>query len=222
MIEVALKNRKPNEKKLKAFGFEKRDAQYVCRWDIVDGQMRMTVVVSHEGKVFAEVVDKFTEEEYVLHRVAAAEGAFVGRVRAEYDATLGGIFENCFDTEVFQSEQAKRLVAYAREKYGDELEFLWQKFPDNAVLRRKDNRKWYAAVLTVSRRKIGFDSDESVEIVDLRMTPQDMERAVDNVRFFPGYHMNKKHWLTICLDGTLTDGELFLRLDESYRLAARP
>ena len=38
--------------------------------------------------------------------------------------------------------------------YCDELEFLWQKFPDNAVWRRKDNKKWYGALLTVSKEKL--------------------------------------------------------------------
>lgn len=52
---------------------------------------------------------------------------------------------------------------------------MWKKFPDNTVVRRKDNKKWYAAILTVSRRKLGFDSNEMVEILDLKMTSEDIE-----------------------------------------------
>lgn len=37
-------------------------------------------------------------------------------------------------------------IEYVRKKYGDELEFLWTKFPDNAAWRRKDNRKWYGVL----------------------------------------------------------------------------
>ena len=85
----------------------------------------------------------------------------------------------------------------------------------------KDNKKWYAAVLTVSRRKLGFDSDETVEIIDLRMSPEILAASVDNVRIFAGYHMNKKHWVTVCLDGTMPTEEICTMIDESYALARK-
>lgn len=34
----------------------------------------------------------------------------------------------------------------------------------------------------------------------------------------PGYHMNKKHWNTIILDGTVPDKEVFSWIDHSYNL----
>jgi predicted DNA-binding protein (MmcQ/YjbR family) len=36
----------------------------------------------------------------------------------------------------------------------------------------------------------------------------------------PGYHMNKKHWNTINLDGTVPDKEVFSWIDNSYNLVA--
>ena len=40
---------------------------------------------------------------------------------------------------------------------------------ETAVLRHWDNRKWFALVMQVSRRKFGFDSDETVEVVNLKL-----------------------------------------------------
>jgi predicted DNA-binding protein (MmcQ/YjbR family) len=34
----------------------------------------------------------------------------------------------------------------------------------------------------------------------------------------PGYHMNKKHWNTILLDGSIPDKEVFSWIDHSYNL----
>jgi predicted DNA-binding protein (MmcQ/YjbR family) len=34
----------------------------------------------------------------------------------------------------------------------------------------------------------------------------------------PGYHMNKKHWNTVLLDGTIPDMEIFSWIDHSYSL----
>jgi predicted DNA-binding protein (MmcQ/YjbR family) len=36
----------------------------------------------------------------------------------------------------------------------------------------------------------------------------------------PGYHMNKKHWNTINLDGTVPDKEVFSWIDHSYYLVS--
>jgi predicted DNA-binding protein (MmcQ/YjbR family) len=34
----------------------------------------------------------------------------------------------------------------------------------------------------------------------------------------PGYHMNKKHWNTVLLDGSIPDAEVFSWIDHSYNL----
>jgi predicted DNA-binding protein (MmcQ/YjbR family) len=37
----------------------------------------------------------------------------------------------------------------------------------------------------------------------------------------PGYHMNKKHWNTIVLDGTITSKLVYQLIDESYSLVSK-
>jgi predicted DNA-binding protein (MmcQ/YjbR family) len=37
----------------------------------------------------------------------------------------------------------------------------------------------------------------------------------------PGYHMNKRHWNTVLLDGSLPDGEVQRMIDHSYALVVR-
>ena len=37
----------------------------------------------------------------------------------------------------------------------------------------------------------------------------------------PGYHMNKKHWNTVCLNGTVPEGEVRRMIDHSYALVVR-
>ena len=109
----------------------------------------------------------------------------------------------------------------SRQTYGDELEFLWERFPNNAIFRRKDTGKWYGALLVLSRRKLGLASDDLVDILDLRIKSGEIETLVDKEKFFPGYHMNKKHWFTVCLDGSVPMEEIFRRIDDSYLLAKK-
>ena len=37
----------------------------------------------------------------------------------------------------------------------------------------------------------------------------------------PGYYMNKKHWITVVLDGSIPDGEILAMIDASYELVVR-
>lgn len=37
----------------------------------------------------------------------------------------------------------------------------------------------------------------------------------------PGYHMNKKHWNTVILDGSIPDGEIERMIDRSYSLVVK-
>lgn len=221
MYKVKFKNKKLNREKLVSFGFEEHNGGYYYYTDLLDGQMRMNITVLYDGNVSTEVIDNNSGEEYILHNIADATGAFVGQVKAEYDAVLEEISSKCFETDVFKSEQAKRLIQYVREKYGDELEFLWKKFSDNAIWRRKDTNKWYAVLLIVSKRKLGIDSDETVEILDLRIKQENLDDLLDNKKYFAGYHMNKKHWYTICLDDSVSFEEICERVAISYTLALK-
>lgn len=210
-----------NFEKLTAFGFTKEADLYSYSTTLPDSGFKMTINITKAGEVSSVVIDPILNEPYTLHLVDSASGSFVGQVKSNYEAVLEDIAQKCFEADIFKSKQAKEVISYIRNTYGDELEHLWQKFPDNAVTRRKDNQKWYAAILTASRRKLGFDSDEKAEILDLRMTLEDIEKRVDNIKILPGYHMNKRHWITICLDDSVSTDEIKKLIDESYILAKK-
>lgn len=213
--------RKLNREKLLRYGFAEGAQGYQYGTSVLNGELELTVFVSPDGSVSTQMTDTATGDEYVLYKVASSVGSYVGEVRAACGEVLTDIAQACFEPDAFRGEQTAAVIAYVREKYGDELEFLWEKFSDNAVWRRKDNQKWYAAVLTASRRKLGLPSDEIAEIIDLRIDPAQMADTVDNIRYFPGWHMNKKSWYTILLDGSVPTDELCRRIDESYALANR-
>ncbi len=218
-LNEIFKNRKVIFSKLGDFGFIKSKTLYKYSKTLSESGFEMTVTINKSGMVSAKVVEPDIGE-YTLHLTDSA-GSFVGKVREEYEQILTDIAESCFEPDVFKAEQTKRLTEYVREKYRRELEFLWDKFEGNAVWRRGDTNKWFAAVLTVSRRKLGLNSDEIVEIIDLRLPPEEMAALVDGKRYFGGWHMNKKHWYTIILDGSVEFEELCRRIDVSYSLAVK-
>ncbi len=98
---------------------------------------------------------------------------------------------------------------------------MWEKFPNNAIWRNKDNNKWYGALLIVEKSKIGIEEEGSIEIIDLLLEQEKIEKIVDNEKYFAGYHMNKKHWITIKLDGSVNINEIYKFIDNSYNLSKR-
>lgn len=212
-------NKKINKAKLFEFGFLEQDGEFVYSQLLLDNQFKLSVIIDTSGNLHTKLTELATDELYTLHLVEGAIGNFVGKIKEEYNGILEKIYEECFEPDVFKATQTKELINYIKEKYNDQLEYLWEKFPNNAIVRRKDNSKWYAAFLTVSKQKLGFEDTNPVEVIDLRA--KNVEDIVDNRFIFPGYHMNKKHWITIILDGTVSLDMVKSKIDESYLLAKK-
>lgn len=91
------------------------------------------------------------------------------------------------------------FLNHCLDTYGTVADYPFAEDFETAVLRHGDNRKWYAIVMKVSRRKFGFDSDEIIDVVNLKL-PTEMFGsfgATDGV--YPAYHMNKRHWISVLL-----------------------
>ena len=217
----SFQNRKPDFEKLRACGFKESAEGFSFQTELLGGQFTLTVTISRAGEVKAELVDSEFGEPYTLHLVEDAAGSFVNAVREEYNRALAAIAEHCFEPNVFSSSQTNALITHAREKYGTEPEYLWKQYPDAAVFRRGDNDKWYGLVMTIERKKLGAAGEGKVEILDLRCDPEVLPLIVDGRRIFPGWHMNKKHWITVPLDGTLPFDEVKELVEDSWQLAGK-
>ena len=215
------KYKRVNFAKLAAFGFQKRGDAWRYTAPVLEGEFDLTVCIAEDGAVTTQLIEREFGEPYTLHLVEEAAGEFVGRVREAVGAVLRDVATRCFDKSVFREAQTQALIAHVREKYGAEPEYLWDRFPDCAIWRRADNEKWFGIVLTVQRKKLGLVGEEIVESLDVRRDPEELKMMIDGKRYFPGWHMNKKHWITVPLDDTLPMDEIFSLVEESYFLAKK-
>jgi predicted DNA-binding protein (MmcQ/YjbR family) len=104
----------------------------------------------------------------------------------------------------------REFLEYCLVTYGTSPDYPFEEDFETAVLRHADTRKWYGIVMKVPRRKFGFDSDEAVDVVNLKL-PLDMYGsfgAADGV--YPAYHMNKMHWISVLLPDAQTELTQFL------------
>ena len=104
----------------------------------------------------------------------------------------------------------QEYLEYCLNTYGTSPDYPFDEDFETTVLRHADNRKWYALVMRVSRRKFGFDSDEVIDVVNLKI-PTEMFGsfgATDGV--YSAYHMNKLHWISVLLPDAPDDIVQFL------------
>jgi len=76
-----------------------------------------------------------------------------------------------------------------------------------------------ALVFKVMGKMFTLTNVDSFERVNLKCDPEyAIELREKYPAVIPGYHMNKKHWNTVILDGSLSDSFILKLIDDSYQL----
>ena len=94
------------------------------------------------------------------------------------------------------------MEAFAKEHFGTEVEHLWARSPSDGILRRKDNGKWFAVFMTVDRSRLGLSGTGRTDIMNIKSSELMTGSLLEEGSIIPAFHMNKKKWLTVLLDGS--------------------
>lgn len=115
-------------------------------------------------------------------------------------------------------EQWQQFIS---EMYGAIPEYLWTKYPSYAVFRHTGNRKWFALLMDVPKEKLGLSGKEALDVLTIKCDPLLIGSLRKEAGFFPAYHMNKASWISIGLDGAVSDEKIKRLLDLSYTLTGK-
>ena len=91
------------------------------------------------------------------------------------------------------------FLEYCGSVLGTEPDYPFEDNFETAVLRHMGSRKWFALVMKVPKRKFGFDSDEIIDIVNLKLPVEMFGSFGKEDGVYPAYHMNKLHWISVML-----------------------
>ena len=168
-----------------------------------------------DDKVIPKVVDLESGEEYYNIYYAIQNGKFVNKVREELKNILLNIKEKCFDSKYFIFDQSNRCADYIKERYQVNPEFLWQKYKGYGVFRKKENNKWFGVIMNIDYSKLENKKGE-IEIINLKLDPEKVGNLINKQGFYKSYHMNSKNWISVILNDSIDDNELFDLINESY------
>jgi predicted DNA-binding protein (MmcQ/YjbR family) len=113
------------------------------------------------------------------------------------------------------------VLGFIKDQYGVDAEYLWTRFPNYAVFRHQENRKWFAVVMDVPAKRLGLDGNAAIDVLNVKCGPI-MAGSLRNTKgYLPAYHMNKGNWISILLDGSIPEEEVFGLLSLSYDLTEK-
>lgn len=217
MFEI-FKSYQFNKEKAHAYGFIENGEVWTNSCQILQGDFIMTVSITTDNVSF-QVFDKETGDLYPQVHMESMRGSFVGSVREACLEILYQIRKACFDVQDFICPQTKRIMAQVQEKYANQLEYLWEKSPDTAVLRHEGNQKWYAVLMRIPWDKLEKGREGLVEAVNLKH-----DQGADLLSqkgIYPAFHMNKRYWISLTLDDSLSDDDVLDLLEISWNLTLK-
>ena len=115
----------------------------------------------------------------------------------------------------------RELEAYITENYSTEGEHLFAKYPSFLVFRHSGNKKWFAVIMDIPRKNLGLTGEGEISIVNLKCDTRLIGSFREEPGIFPGWHMNKTHWLSVALGGTVEDEKIKFLVDISYELTKK-
>ena len=207
-----------NSKKAKEYGFVEDQGIWTYSSTILQGDFLMKITVKDSDLTF-QVFDQETGDLYPQVHMESMRGTFVGSVREACLEKLFDIRKACFEVQEFICHQTKRIMTRVQEIYENQLEYLWEKSPDTAVLRHEDNQKWYAILMRISWEKLDKGKEGEVEVVNLKN--DQVAEMLTLKGIYPAFHMNKSYWISVPLDDKLSDQQILDLIKTSWGLTRK-
>ena len=114
--------------------------------------------------------------------------------------------------------ERKELFDYIKRKYNVDYDNPFNGDYDSCVFRHKDNKKWFALLMSVPINRIkGLNGENTVNVLNVKCDSEFITNFYDGKSVFPAYHMNRNHWLSILLD-RVEENDLNMLIDISFNL----
>ena len=199
-----------------AYGFSRTEAGLELKKELPGVGLYAVFVIA--GKSFeVNVFDADTDEEYLPFNVLDNITGFVTGIREQVEDLVQEIKEKC----LLNSNMKLRLMEYCERKFGTEPEAPWEDSPDAYTFKTAKRNKWYALFMTIPYKSLGLAAKGTLDVVNIKLSPEKVLDLIDRVHFYPAYHMNKKHWITIVLDKEVDEPLVQQLLEESYGLVEK-
>lgn len=113
------------------------------------------------------------------------------------------------------------LIKYVQQEYICDIDYPWEKSPDYVVIRCRDNQKWFVGIFPIRGHQVGLDTNEPMDVVNLKCEPDLIPTLIRESGIYPAYHMNKQHWISVNIERYEDIEKLNMLVDMSYQLVGK-
>lgn len=181
-------------KKALAYGFVREGAGLTLRKVLPETEFYAVVTLAGRA-LSVNVLERDTDEEYLPFNVADNISGYVMSVREKAEALLEEIKMQC----LIKSNVKLQLMDYCSQRFGTVPDAPWPETPENFTFKTARRNKWYALFMTIPYKSLGLAKAGKADVLNIKLPPAKILQMVDRQHFYPAYHMNKKHWLTVML-----------------------
>ena len=93
---------------------------------------------------------------------------------------------------------------------------------ETTVFRHGEGGKWFGLLMNLSKRRVGIEDDGIVDVLNLKIDPEESYAVREMFEgILPAYHMNKRHWISVILDGSVPLEFCEILIEKSYGLTKK-
>ena len=115
--------------------------------------------------------------------------------------------------------QREKITDFALTLPGAVLDKPFEDDFDTTVFRHGEGGKWFGLVMNLERSRVGLPGEGKVDVLNLKCDPEEgfiVREMYDGI--IPAYHMNKRHWISVILDGGVPCDFVERLTEKSYDL----
>lgn len=201
-----------DENSLLDYGF---NSDYVYTTDILNNTFKV-IITYVDKKIVGRIIDLSFDEEYTNFRIDKS-GEFNLRIKSEYERILLDIRDKTCIKRTYIFDQANRINDYIYLKYNIKPDFPFKSSKYHGVYRNLD-AKWFGILMDIPFEKIDKEKNGLIEVINVKINPNDRDNLFKVEGIYEAYHMNKKSWVSIVLNDTVSDEIIIKLIDNSYSL----
>lgn len=120
-----------------------------------------------------------------------------------------------------ENKLKKKIILHIEKTYRDTAENIFEKYSEVSVVRHRQNRKWYCLFMSVDKSVFSEELSGNIDILNLKTEKLLSGSLRKQKGIYPAYHMNKEHWISVFLDGSISFEDLKELIDMSYSLTLK-
>lgn len=197
------------------YGFKKSGTSYFLELNSSTYSNFKFEVSLSSNHLEIKCIDKELNEEYIPFNLSGTHSETCVKLKEEITAYLTSIFNTAFASLNLN----KLIIDYALTNLDSFIDRPFNKYPNYATFKRKDNNKWFVILMEIPLNRLTKDKSELlVNVLNIKVDPNLIDMLIDNKNYYKAYHMNHKYWISVLINKDLQLEKLFKLIEKSFNL----